>query len=247
MNTHTCDNDICKLLNPCIDELLPHSEVMRRIKEAERNTYFIMKNYKTMDIQLIGPLGFYDWATHHMIYQVPNIEFIQGLSNKIRDIGPRKIIEVGSGRGIICRYISNILHEKIILTDSYSWWKYHDLIEHVESHIDLSSDVLKRTYIEAIEEFKPDLIIASWIPYNECWTKDFRKYPFVNGYILIGEGRGGATGSEEDWDTDWNLQYLDDVSKCGICKTDLGIHTEDSMFNILHTVVTYFERPKKNC
>lgn len=246
MNIHTCDNDICKLLNPCIDELLPHSEVMRRIKEAERKIYSIMKNYKTMDISLIGPLGFYDWATRHMIYQVPNIEFIQGLCNKIRDIDPKKIIEVGSGRGIICRYTSNFLNEKIILTDSYSWWRNHELMEHVKSPADLYSDILKRTYIEAIEEFKPDLIIASWIPYNECWTKDFRKYPFVKGYLLIGESRGGATGSEEDWDTDWNLQYLDDVSKYGICKTDLGIHLGNYMCS-LHTEVMYFERPKKNC
>lgn len=228
MNEHTCDNDICKLLNPCIDELLPYSEVIRRIKEAEGSKYFI----KNMNMSL---MNFYYWATHHMIYQVPNIEFVQGLSNKIKDIEARKILEVGSGRGIICRHVSNILNEKIILTDSYNW-KNYEFIEHEEY-----ADVLKRTYIEAIEEFKPDLIIASWIPYNECWTKDFRKYPFVKGYILIGEGRGCATGSEEDWDTDWNFQYLDDVSKYGICKTDYGFHLG---FHMLHTAVIYFERPK---
>lgn len=239
MTRHTCDNDICKLLNPCIDELLPYSEVIRRITEVESSTYFIMKNYKKMNMSLIGPLSFYDWATRHMIYQVPNIEFIQGLSNKIKDIGAKKILEVGSGRGIICRYISNILNEKIILTDSYNWWKHHEFMEHIEYE-----DVLKRTYIEAIEEFEPDLIIASWIPFNECWTKDFRKYPFVKGYILIGENRGGATGSEEDWDTDWNMQDLDNVSKYGICKTDHGFHMEESVFLILHTHVIYFERPK---
>jgi hypothetical protein len=226
-------------LNPCIKELLPYQEVVRRVTEIEKSSYFIMKNYKKMNTLMTGPFDLFDWANRHMVYQLPSTEFVHGLSDKIRDIGPRTILEVGAGRGIVSKYIGNNINKKIILTDSYSWWNNDDHVKNMEY-----TGVLKRSYIEAIEEFEPDLVIASWIPYNECWTKDFRKYPFVNGYILIGEGRGCATGSEEDWHTDWNMQKWEDVSKYGICKTDHGFHMGDSMFCILHTNVTYFERPK---
>lgn len=240
MITHTCDNDVCKLLNPCIDELLPYSEVIRRVTEVETSAYFIMKNYKKMKMSITGPFDLFDWANRHMVYQLPNVEFIQGLSNKIRDIEAETILEVGAGRGIISRYVSKLLNRKIILTDSYGWWENSGHIKHMEC-----DGVLKRTYIEAIEEFEPDLIIASWIPYNECWTKDFRKYPFVKGYILIGEREGGATGCLEDWDTDWKIQRLKNVSSRGISKTDHGFHMEENLFRMLHTDVTYFERPKR--
>jgi hypothetical protein len=239
MIEHTCDNEVCKLLNPCIDGLLPYSEVVRRVTEVEVSAYFIIKNYKKMNMSIKGPFDLFDWANRHMVYQLPNVEFVRGLSNKIRDIGAKKILEVGAGRGIISRYISEILNNKIILTDSYSWWGNAGRIKHMEY-----DGILKRTYNEAIEEFEPDLIIASWIPYNECWTKDFRKYPFVEGYILIGEGQGGATGCSEDWDVDWKIQHLKAISDYGISKTDHGFHMEESMLRMLHTDVTYFERPK---
>ena len=240
MIAHSCDNDVCKLLNPCIYELLPYSEVIIRVTEVEKDTYFIMKNYKKMEMLITGPFDLFDWANRHMVYQIPNVEFVQGLANKIRDIDAKTILEVGAGRGIISKYVGNVLNKKIILTDSYGWWKYYGRTKNIEL-----ADVLKRTYIDAIEEFEPDLIIASWIPFDECWTKDFRKYPFVKGYLLIGEGKGGATGCLEDWDADWKMQYLEDVSNYGICKTDHGFHMEESIFRILHTDVTYFERPNE--
>lgn len=248
MTVHNCDNEICILLNPCIDELLHHDDVVRRISEVEGSSYTYINKIKMMsktfggtkrsDLKIRGPFDFFDWAHHHMIYQIPNIEFIQELSKEIININPKTILEVGAGRGIICRHISNILDKKIILTDSYDWIKIEDYTRNMRH-----SDVLKRTYIEAIEEFEPDLIIASWIPYNHCWTKDFRRYPFVQGYILIGEGRGCATGSEEDWKTDWKIRSFENVEKYGVCKTDHGFRMKNKMLGIFHTNVTYFERP----
>lgn len=239
MLIHDCNNDVCRLLNPCIDKLLPYQEVLRRVSDVEKLRYFNIGNIGKVGKMKYDPFDLFDWCSRHMIYQLPNIELIQELSNKIRDVGAKKILEVGSGRGIVCKYISDNLGIKIILTDSYGWLEHYGYKERFEYE-----DILKRTYIEAIEEFEPDMIIASWIPYNECWTKDFRKYPFVKGYILIGEHRGNATGSEEDWDTDWNIQHLDNAEKYGICKTDHGFCMKDDLFRILHTDVAYFERPK---
>ena len=239
MTVHTCDNEVCKLLNPCIDDLLPYHEVVRRVAEVEKSSRIKMRKLREGGACITGPFDIFDWTTRHVIYQIPSAEFVHELSNKIKNTGAKRILEVGAGRGVICRYISKILNQEIVLTDSYGWLEHNGHIKNMES-----ADVLKRTHIDAIEEFEPDLIIASWIPYGECWTKDFRRYPFVKGYILIGEGRGCATGSEEDWCTDWNLQDWEDVSKYGVCKTDHGFHMKDSMFYALHTNVTYFERPE---
>lgn len=239
MISHNCGNDICKLLNPCLDELLSYQEVSNRVSKVEEFFYINVRKMKNMErFDIMNPFDLLDWASKHMIYQLPSVEFVNELANKIRDIYPDIILEVGAGRGLISKHINNILNKKIILTDSYDWWDYNE----DEIKI-LCPNVLKRTYINAIEEFKPDLIIASWIPYDKCWTRDFRKYPFVKGYIIIGEPKGGATGSDDDWNTDWKFQYLDDVEKYGICKTDHGFFMRDSMFFTRHTCVTYFERP----
>jgi len=239
MISHNCDNDVCKLLNPCIDELLPYQEILDRVTKVENSFYNSAKKMKNMErLKISSPWSLLDWASKHMIFQLPNKEFIYELANKIVEINPDIILDVGAGRGIITRYLSEISKKKIILTDSYEWWDY----KNPETNI-LCPNVLKRTYIEAIEEFRPDLIIASWIPYNNCWTKDFRKYPFVKGYIIIGEGKGGATGCDDDWITDWKFKHLDDVEKYGICKTDHGFYLRDSIFCTKHTSITYFERP----
>jgi len=181
------------------------------------------------------------WCDQHSVYQLPNIEFVQELATAIGNISPKVILEVGAGRGTISRHVSKNINRKIILTDDYSWWDNINNKEKIEC-----PDVIKVNYKDAIDTYKPDLIIASWIPYGAYWTEYFRKCPSVKGYILIGEGRGGCTGSDKDWDTDWTEKYLDNVEKYGICKTDHGFSVKDNVFRTFHTRhtrVTYFERP----
>lgn len=239
ISNHSCDNDVCKLLNPCLDELLTYQDVLSRVNKVESDFYYNMKHLDKIKISdLSAPLYLLDWADKHMVFQIPNKEFIDELAKKIKDIGPGTILEVGAGRGIISKYVSKVLGKDIIVTDSYDWWNY----KNSETKI-LCPNVLKRNYIDAIEEFQPDLIIASWIPYGQYWTKDFRKYPFVKGYIIIGEGRGGATGCEEDYITDWKIEYLDNIGEYGICKTDIGFFSKNPIFVIKHTRVIYFKRP----
>ena len=217
---------------------MPYEDVLSRVNKVETDFYYNMKHLDKMKISdLSAPLYLLDWADKHMVFQIPNKEFIYELANKIKDIGPRTILEVGAGRGIISKYLSEVLGKDIIMTDSYDWWNY----KNPETKI-LCPNVLKRNYIDAIEEFEPDLVIASWIPYNQCWTEDFRKYPFVKGYILIGEYKG-ATGCDKDWDTNWEIEHLENVDKYGICKTDVGFFSKSPMFVIKHTDVTYFQRP----
>ena len=229
---HNCDNQTCKLLNPCLTELLEYQDLKNRVCKVEE---LFLNNIRNFNKLSEIPLDLLSWSDRHRVYQLPNREFIQELAKTIKEIDPETIIEIAAGRGIICRHISNILNKEIILTDNYSWWK------NIEEKIEYQ-DVIKMDYNEAIDKFKPDLIIVSWIPYKNCWTEDFRKYSSVKGYIVIGESRGGCTGNINDWDTNWTIKDLDDVEKYGICRSDHSFGQYRDI-TIRHTSVTYFERP----
>ena len=240
-DVHDCNSqNTCTLLNPSLNRLLKYQDLAERIVKVEEAFFSDMKYFdrlKSFPMDLIG------WCDQHSVFQVPNLEFVQELAREIKEIGAEIILEVGAGRGTISRHISKMIHNNIILTDNYSWWNN----EHNKEKIEFP-DVINMNYKDAIEKYKPDLIIASWIPYKAYWTKDFRECPSAKGYIIIGEDRGGCTGSEEDWNTDWSIKNLKNVEKYGICKTDHGFSIKDGtfrMFRISHTRVTYFERPRK--
>lgn len=55
---------------------------------------------------------------------------------------------------------------------------------------------------EALDKYKPRVVIFSWMPAGEDFTADFRSVPSVDEYILIGEPDGGVSGDE--WET-WGI------------------------------------------
>lgn len=239
---HNCDNATCKLLNPYLEILLTYQELRTRIAKVEE-TYF--NDIRHRDKFAYFPIDFFIWASHHHVWQLFNLEFIQELADKIKEIDPEIILEVGAGRGLLGKYLSKELNREIIITDDYSWWENDDASGETNRQncpsIRLRDDeIIKMDYKNAIKFYNPDMIIVSWIPYEKEWVKDFREYESVKEYIVIGEQRGGCTGNENDWNTNWNIEDLDSVEKFGICKSDHGFLYRDP---VLHTSVTYFERP----
>lgn len=231
---HSCDNEICKLLNPCINGLLEYQDVRNRVTKTEELFSSYIRNPERL--LKLYPLDLFGWCNQHMMYQLLNFEFVQELAKTIKEIDPEIILEIAAGRGIVSRHVSKIINKEIILTDDYSWWDGKEIDEKIEY-----PDIVKMSYNEAIKKFKPDLIIASWIPYGQYWTKDFRKCSSVKGYILIGESEGGCTGAENDWKTTWTRKDLENVERYGICRTDHGFNF--GRYAMFHTNVTYFERP----
>lgn len=229
---HDCNNVTCQLLNPCLNGSLEYRDLIKRVMKVEENFHDEIKH---IGIDHAYPIDLWGWCNQHYVYQLPNIEFIQELAKVIKEINADVILEIGAGRGIISRNVSKIIGKDIILTDDYSWWGNKENAEKIEY-----TDIIKMDYKEAIKKFKPDLVIASWIPYNKGWTKYFRLHPYIKGYIIIGEPRGGCTGSDDDWKTKWNMKILTDVERYGICRTDYGFCHGTPMG---HTDVTLFERP----
>ena len=231
-HVHDCNNVTCQLLNPSLEGLLEYEDLNKIVTKTEE---IFFEDLGHMTISKSFPLGLFGWTSAHHVFQLLNVEFIQELVNKIKEIDPEIILEVGAGEGLLGKYLSKELKKEIILTDDYSWW------EKENTKIG-NKDVIRMDYKDAINKYNPDFIIASWIPYKKWWTKDFRVCDSVKGYMLIGEGPGGCTGSDMDWRTSWIIQNLYDVEKFGICRTDHGFH-DKGVYNIRRTNVTLFKRP----
>lgn len=237
--THDCDNTTCQLLNPSLERLLEYEDLSKRVAKVEE---IFFEDLCRMRITKSFPLGLFGWTHAHRVFQLLNVEFIRELANKIKEIDPEIILEVGAGEGLLGKYLSKELGKKlgeeIILTDDYSWWeKENTKIE--------NKDVIRKDYKDAIKEYSPDFIIASWIPYERWWTKEFRNCESVKAYILIGEGPGGCTGSDMDWKTPWIMNGLDDVERFGICRADHGFNYGNGYYGMKHTNVSLFERPER--
>ena len=229
---HDCNNVTCQLLNPSMERLLDHEDLNKRVAKAEE---IFFDGLKYISQNKYFPLGLFGWTSAHHVFQLLNIEFIHELAKEIKDMNPEIILEVGAGEGLLGKCLSKELGKKVILTDDYSWWEREDIkIE--------NKNIIRMDYKAAIKIYNPDLIIASWIPYKRWWTKEFRGCKSVKGYILIGEGPGGCTGSDMDWKTSWIKHDLDNVEKYAICRTDYGFNGIGHS-RIRHTNVSLFERP----
>lgn len=230
--THDCNNVTCQLLNPSMERLLDYEDLNKRVAKAE-DIFFDGLKYISQNKSF--PLGLFGWTSAHHVFQLLNIEFIRELAKEIKEISPEIILEVGAGEGLLGKYLSKELGKEIILTDDHSWWEREDIkIE--------NKDVIIMDYKTAMKIYNPDVIIASWIPYKRWWTKEFRGCKSVKGYILIGEGPGGCTGSDMDWKTSWIKHDLYNVEKYAICRTDHGFNGIGFSM-IRHTNVSLFERP----
>jgi hypothetical protein len=143
---------------------------------------------------------------------------------------PLVILEIGAGNGRLSHFLRGKLQKKIpkivkvIATDSGDWGLKSDF------------PVEQLKHDEAMEKYKPDIVIVSWMPAQDN-SKDIRKFDCVEEYILIGETSGGCCGDEwETWGFSWGQenrgenppykadgferQNLDNLSKLQICRTD---------------------------
>jgi hypothetical protein len=180
------------------------------------------------------------------IFEFLNEEFIDSfsdyLSQRVRELNasedePIIVLEVGAGNGRLSHFLRQKLDFKlpgkveVVAIDSGQW------------DIKTTFPVETLEHVEALRKYQPDIVIFSWMPYEEDVTDDFRATQSVNEYILIGETDGGCCGDE--WRT-WGLrpynfdeeeqqeevipyvadgferEDLNEISKTQICRTDFG-------------------------
>lgn len=176
------------------------------------------------------------------VFELINREFIEALGDylikRAKELSDNShdetivILEVGAGSGRLTHFLKENIEKKatgtkikFIATDS------GDL--GIKSIYPVEDQV---KYQDAIKKYDPKIILVSWMPFEEDWTKDFRDSKSVEEYILIGEANGGCCGDKwKTWgcqsyfDNDKKSPYeeegfaknkLDDISRHQICRAD---------------------------
>lgn len=76
----------------------------------------------------------------------------------------------------------------------------------------------------------PDVVISSWMPAEEDWTKLFRENESVQTFILI--GREHDCGTEDSWQADENFQRNDIKIDGSVSWGDMSPHETKSQVAI---------------
>jgi len=108
---------------------------------------------------------------------------------------PTVILEVGAGSGKLSFFLSQKLRESNVATIKLITTDYHNEDFKIKSPY---NNIVNLSEKDAIEKFKPSIVICSWMPLGEDWTTDFRKADSVQEYILIGPE--GPCGTEATWE-----------------------------------------------
>jgi hypothetical protein len=134
------------------------------------------------------------------IFEILNREYVNALADYLQqradEMYPAKpitVLEVGAGTGRLSHFLHEAIQKKKTGPDSQ--------INIVATNKDSGSNVSVETpqgvedldYREALLKYKPDIVISSWMPFQD-WTGAMRSTPSVQEYILIGEP--DSTGDE---------------------------------------------------
>ena len=109
-----------------------------------------------------------------------------------------RVLEVGAGNGELGHYLRRALHARggtgnvsLVVCDSSS--------DPASRRVGRFGNVEPLDYREALELYKPHLVLASWMPMGVDWSQAFRRCPTVGEYVLLGEFYDGACG--HNWKT----------------------------------------------
>ena len=190
------------------------------LKTFEETKQMILKNEKLLFTDVKKFSHYYS----NRPYQYWNKEYIEQLSIIIKNLKLKStVLEVCAGDGLLtkCLVEHNI---EMMATDNNSW-----------TSIVKKYNVETYDAINAIKMFGPELVIASWIPFES--SLDYQiLLTKVKHFILIGEIRGGCCGSEYIWENYENAGYmmteLDDIDRYNLCRTD-----DEMNMNHSHTIL----------
>jgi hypothetical protein len=154
------------------------------------------------------------------LYTIPTVEYCDQLAKALKKLqGPKdRILEVCAGDGFLS-YCLQQRGVKILPVDNRCTEESHNCGK------DPRVEVAEAEAIEAIDDYKPTIVVASWIPYEDDLDERIVLNPHPKWLILIGEGCGGCTGSMGVWD--YAHETMDEVDEykgvhVNLCRTDHG-------------------------
>lgn len=155
-----------------------------------------------------------EWGRSHFVHQYWTREFVHDLAQQIASFAPRRVLEVGAGRGELTRWLRDY-RLPVIATDDGSW-----LDGRLHWPAALPADVVPLDYAAALAAYQPDVVLCAWMPLGEDWTPVFRACASVRAYFLIGEGPGGCTGTPASFMTvpGWDGGSIPAVARHGLTR-----------------------------
>ena len=164
------------------------------------------------------------------IFQILNREFNDSLAVEIKILGLKPVMEVGAGGG----ELAAVLRRRgidLVAVDNFS--------EPAPARVRTGAGLPERKdYRAALDRFKPQLVICSWMPAGADWTVDFRAAASVRAYILIGDDEKMSGGDEPGWSS----RVLKEPNKWSLCRLDLGVDFAKPDLWWRHSKVIIYER-----
>lgn len=160
------------------------------------------------------------WGRRNFVHQLLTQEYVDALAAHITATGLKPVIEVGAGRGDLARALARRGVE-VRASDDGSW-----LDGRLRWPTAVPAGVQRQGYVEALRSARPALVICGWMPRGEDWTPAFRACPSVRAYLLLGEARGGATGTPASFDTPppWTGANVEAISRWSVTRNVDGGH-----------------------
>ena len=164
------------------------------------------------------------------IYQILSREFNDSLAVEIKMLGLDSVLAVGAGGGELAAALRRRGIDPVA-ADDFSGPAPARL---------RPGDGLpeKMDYRAALDRFKPQLVICSWMPAGADWTVDFRATASVRAYMLIGVEEKMPGGDEPGW----RSRVLKEPNKWSLCRLDLGVDFEKPDLWWRHSKVIICER-----
>lgn len=171
------------------------------------------------------------------LYQILNKEFNDSLADEIKKLALTPILEVGAGTGELTSAL-RMRGIDIHAVDSY----VNPLPERVKNNPDIELPE-KMDYRHAIQMYKPELIICSWMPPGEDWSVNFRDCESVKAYILIGD-QDGNCGTRAIYSEfpNWSSYVLKGPNTWSLCRKDIGVDFEKPEIWWRHSKVVIYRR-----
>lgn len=119
------------------------------------------------------------FCVNNAIYGLPTLELVQWLRQMI---GERKTIEIGAGNGALGRALGIPMSDSF-LQDQPSVKSYYESLR--QPTISYGKDVERLDYKAAIQKYKPEVVIGSWV--TQLWRNH------------SDDGNASMHGLDEDW------------------------------------------------
>ncbi|MBU0581343.1 MAG: hypothetical protein KKA19_09230 [Candidatus Margulisbacteria bacterium] len=174
-----------------------------------------------------------DFCRSHSVHEVFTIEYIDQLSDylinrsiELRSLWnikgrPIRILEVGASNGKLANFLGKALNKKA--PDIFQYFA----VDLYANKYNKNSMVETMDHKEGLEKHDPDIALFSWLPEDTC-TKDFRAWPNLKEYILIGESDGGCCGNPETWED----TALTEAEYKAHLKGNLNPHVENGFIRV---------------